>query len=29
MARVTGARDDVLIICGVNVFPSQLEAVIL
>lgn len=29
MARVTGRSDDMLIIRGVNVFPSQIEAVIL
>ncbi len=29
MARVTGRSDDMLIIRGVNVYPSQIEAVIL
>ena len=29
MARVTGRSDDMLIIRGVNVFPSQIESVIL
>jgi len=29
MARVTGRTDDMLIIRGVNVFPSQIEAVLL
>jgi phenylacetate-CoA ligase len=28
MARVTGRSDDMLIIRGVNVFPSQVEAVL-
>ena len=29
MARVTGRTDDMLIVRGVNVFPSQIEAVLL
>ena len=29
MARVTGRTDDMLIIRGVNVFPSQIESVLL
>ncbi len=29
MARVTGRSDDMLIIRGVNVFPSQIESVLL
>lgn len=29
MARVTGRTDDMLIIHGVNVFPSQIEELIL
>ncbi|NOY12544.1 MAG: phenylacetate--CoA ligase, partial [Deltaproteobacteria bacterium] len=29
MARVTGRSDDMLIIRGVNVYPSQIESVIL
>ena len=29
MSRITGRSDDMLIIRGVNVFPSQVESVIL
>jgi phenylacetate-CoA ligase len=29
MARVTGRTDDMLIVRGVNVFPSQIETVLL
>ena len=29
MARITGRSDDMLIIRGVNVFPSQIESVLL
>ena len=29
MARITGRTDDMLIIRGVNVFPSQIETVLL
>src|SRR5258707_15074343 len=29
MARVTGRSDDMLIIRGVNVFPSQIEEIVL
>ena len=29
MSRVTGRSDDMLIIRGVNVFPSQIEAVLM
>ncbi len=29
MRKVTGRTDDMLIICGVNVFPSQIESVLM
>lgn len=29
MSRITGCNDDVLIIHGVNVFPSQIESLLL